>query len=154
MDKKHRNKLMFWWSLGTAAAIALFWTIYWYITKEVPVITEIKIPFILTWELPFTVSRWWDILLGSIYSVIIIQILRNFEIEELLAIIIRGILLVILPVVVCFLYWSFVILIYIFGDGILSFLGIIKKHGLDDINLFSPTILIISLFCSDRKSVV
>jgi len=84
MNKKHRNKLMFWWSLGAAAGIALFWAIYWYITKEVPGITEIKVPFIFTWGLPFAISRWWDVLLGPIYSVILIQIMGNFEIKRLL----------------------------------------------------------------------
>ena len=143
MDKKHRNKLMFRWSLGTAAAIALFWAIYWYITKEVPVITEIKIPFIFAWELPFPISRWWDILLGPVYMLIIIQIMESFaiKVKGLLVIMGNGLLLLLIVSAGWFYCLGWIIVVYSTGASLLAFLGIIEKP---EPNFFNLTFLIIT----------
>jgi len=76
MNKKYRNKLMFWWSLGTAAGIALFWAIY-SIYKSIPVITELQLGIYgeIILRLPFTISMRWIVLLGPIYSTIIIHLI-------------------------------------------------------------------------------
>jgi len=82
MNKIRRNKLMFRWSLVTAILIALFWVIYYFIIGSVPVVTEIQIES-FTLLFPFGgISRWWDILIGPIYSVIIFYIIYNIDYLE------------------------------------------------------------------------
>jgi len=78
-----RKKLIIRWSFITAALIAAFWMIYYLNTGVVPVVTKIWIsgnaPFWPDWTyiLPFSVSRWWDILIGPIWSTIFILILTS-----------------------------------------------------------------------------
>src|SRR3990167_3002219 len=77
MTPNRRNKLMFRWSLFSAGLIALFWLI-WSMFGEVPSVDKIK------WmdnvsqpdtyiHLPFSISRWFDILFGPIYSALIVN---------------------------------------------------------------------------------
>ncbi len=46
-------------------SIALFWTCWHYFNGRVPVVSELM-PY-MTLYLPFTVSRWWDVLLGLVW---------------------------------------------------------------------------------------
>lgn len=73
--KAYRNTLMFRWSITTAAVIALFWAGWYLVNGSVPVVTEL--PMTSTWSipLPFAMSRWWDILIGPIWSVAFILLL-------------------------------------------------------------------------------
>lgn len=64
MDKKTYNR-MWRWSLVSAAGIGLFWLIYWLIVGKVPVVSQIR-----WWQLPFDISRWWDMLIGPIGAII------------------------------------------------------------------------------------
>ncbi|MDI6733883.1 MAG: hypothetical protein QMD50_00080 [Patescibacteria group bacterium] len=47
-----------------------------------PVVTSIKITPTYSYELPFTLSRWLDILIGPIYSCIFIFIFTNKKIQK------------------------------------------------------------------------
>jgi len=70
------------WSLITAGAIALFWAIWYLATGSVPVTTSIKVMPDWTIQLPFGISRWWDILIGPIWSIIFIWIFTNERIVD------------------------------------------------------------------------
>lgn len=70
------------WSLLTAGLIACFWAIWYFIAGQVPVVNEIKMSKNLILELPFGISRWWDILIGPIWSTIFILIFTNEKIRE------------------------------------------------------------------------
>lgn len=56
------------WSLLSAGLIALFWTIWYLITGDVPEVTSLDLWASIEIELPFAISRWWDVLLGPIYT--------------------------------------------------------------------------------------
>jgi len=78
MTPRRKNKLMFRWSIFSAILIALFWII-WSVFGEVPSVDKIK------WtdnilepdsyiHLPLSISRWFDILVGLLYSVLIVNL--------------------------------------------------------------------------------
>lgn len=66
------KQLILRWSLVTSGFIALFWAIYYLIAGNVPTITSIEMTPNWIIALPFGISRWWDILIGPIWSTIII----------------------------------------------------------------------------------
>ncbi|MDD5331572.1 MAG: hypothetical protein PHE43_01980 [Candidatus Nanoarchaeia archaeon] len=76
------QKLIVRWSILTAGLIALFWAVWYLINGSVPVVNEIKMTKNWTYVLPFGISRWWDILIGPIWSTILILILTNKRIKE------------------------------------------------------------------------
>ncbi|MEX0869821.1 MAG: hypothetical protein WDZ39_00100 [Candidatus Spechtbacterales bacterium] len=82
MTKNRRNKLMLRWSIFTFAAIAAFWTIWYFTAGSVPVVHEIQLTESTTLTLPFAVSRWFDVLLGPVYSVLLIQTFYAAKKEE------------------------------------------------------------------------
>jgi len=69
--KKH-IKIFWWLSLISAALIALLWALYGYYKGGVPVATYIQITPHQLLLLPLSISRWWDILIGPIWSAIIV----------------------------------------------------------------------------------
>jgi len=70
------------WSLVTGGLIALFWAIYYLIAGSVPTVTSIKMTETWTLSSPLGISRWWDILIGPIWSIIIIYLLTKFKDED------------------------------------------------------------------------
>lgn len=82
MERERKTKLMWCWSLLTAGLIALFWTIWYLNVGSVPVFKSIKMTPNWTLELPFGISRWWDILIGPIWSVILIPLFINETIRK------------------------------------------------------------------------
>ncbi len=76
MEKRTRQ-LFIRWSIVTGGFIALFWMIWHLIVGEVPTITNVKMTVDWIYVLPFGISRWWDILIGPIWSTIIILLLTN-----------------------------------------------------------------------------
>ena len=82
MDWERRRKLMLRWSILTAAAIALFWTIYYLVVGSVPVVSSIRLTPDSIFTLPFGISRWWDILLGPIFSCIFVLLFTNKKIMK------------------------------------------------------------------------
>ena len=75
MTKKRRNKLMFRWSVFTAALITIFWTVWYFNTGSVPVVESIQWAENSYINLPVALSRWFDILLGPLYSISFISVL-------------------------------------------------------------------------------
>jgi hypothetical protein len=67
------------WSLVVGGLIALFWVIYYLIVGSVPTVTSIKMTETWTMSLPFGISRWWDIMFGPIWSIIIIYLLTKLK---------------------------------------------------------------------------
>ncbi|MDD3774015.1 MAG: hypothetical protein PHW50_01920 [Patescibacteria group bacterium] len=65
-------KMIYRWSIFTSSLTALLWTIYYLIAGNVPTV-EIPINFNDP-SIVISVSRWWDILIGPICSIIIILI--------------------------------------------------------------------------------
>lgn len=76
---------MFRWSLITGISVALFWAIWQYIYGTVPSTNEIMLLACngqsAAIPLPFSISRWWDIM-ASIAFVNIIIVLINREIHQ------------------------------------------------------------------------
>lgn len=70
------------WSILTAGFIALFWTIWYLATGSTPTVTGIKITPNRIIQLPFSISRWWDILAGPIWSIILISIFTSKTFRE------------------------------------------------------------------------
>lgn len=64
--------LMFRWSIVLSALIAMFWGIVFYVDGIIPHITTISLTNQWSLMLPFHVSRWFDILLGPIGSIVFV----------------------------------------------------------------------------------
>ena len=82
MDWNQKKKMMLRWSIVSAGLIALFWAIWYWKTGSVPVVHGIKMTGNWTVSLPFGMSRWWDILVGPIWAIIVILIFTNSKISE------------------------------------------------------------------------
>ena len=70
------------WSIVTAGLIALFWAIWGLINGSVPVVTSIRMTGNWTLALPFGISRWWDILIGPIWSTAVVFLVTNKRVKE------------------------------------------------------------------------
>jgi len=70
------------WSIVTTGLIALFWAIWYLVAGKVPIVTSIKVSLDWTCILPFGLSRWWDILIGPIWSIIGILLLNSQTLKE------------------------------------------------------------------------
>jgi len=84
VDTVRQKKLMWRWSIVTAGIMTLFWTVWYWINGEVPTTTSIFLSINnedhskdIFWNLPFGISRWWDILIGPIWSVALIKLFTN-----------------------------------------------------------------------------
>ena len=82
MDSAKRNKLIVRWSMVTAGLIALFWISWYLVSGSVPVATSIRITPNWTVALPFSISRWWDVLIGPIWSSILILFFTNKQVRK------------------------------------------------------------------------
>lgn len=72
MEWNKRKKLMIRWSIITTGAIALFWGIWYLVAGSVPELAEIKWDKETTYQLPFAISRWWDVMFAPIWTAIIV----------------------------------------------------------------------------------
>lgn len=72
--KKGTIKKMVFWSMISAGIIALFWTVWWLIAGSVPVTKEIRFSHDAGLDLPFDISRWWDILMGPFFSLYLVYL--------------------------------------------------------------------------------
>lgn len=82
MAWERRVQLMCRWSLVTGVIIALFWGVWYLINGSVPTVTSVRITPDWTIQLPFAISRWWDVLIGPLWSVMLILILTNKRIWD------------------------------------------------------------------------
>src|SRR3990167_9074939 len=83
MTKERRNKLMFRWSVFSAALIAAFWIVLYFTTGSVPVVESITCIGTVQLELLFALSRWFDVILGPIGSVIFVFLFYRVENSDL-----------------------------------------------------------------------
>lgn len=77
MEKRTKQLIIRWLILTglTGGLFTLFWTGWYLIAGEVPTITSVKMTKEWTYILPFGISRWWGILIGPIWSTIVILFL-------------------------------------------------------------------------------
>lgn len=83
MEIQRKMRMAWRWSAVTATVIALFWAVWYWVAGSVPVTTSIKIIEAWTINLGFGISRWWDILIGPIWSTIIILFFTSEKIKEI-----------------------------------------------------------------------
>jgi len=74
-----KQKLIIRWSIVTACLIAAFWAIWYLIVGKIPVGTNVSIT--PSYTLP-GISRWWDVLIGPVWSTIIISIIFKEQKEN------------------------------------------------------------------------
>ncbi|MDD5043670.1 MAG: hypothetical protein PHD51_03315 [Patescibacteria group bacterium] len=77
MDWNRTKKLTVRWSILSAAFFALFWGIWYFIAGEVPELTQISLGEGTVYQLPFPISRWWDILSALIFTNTIIFVIKK-----------------------------------------------------------------------------
>ncbi len=65
MTNERKTRLVRRWAFLTGGSFALFWTTWYFAVGSVPA--------------PFTISRWWDVLLGPIYSTVFIILAVSAE---------------------------------------------------------------------------
>src|SRR3989338_8135811 len=82
MENERTFKLVVRWSFLSAVLIALFWTVWYVVNGDVPVVTHIKITDEYNYLLPFRISRWWDILIGPIFSILVILLVTSKQIHD------------------------------------------------------------------------
>lgn len=82
MDTTRKKKLMVRWAIFTALVTFIFWAIWHSVTGQVPVVRDIEIIENKTLELPFGISRYLDVIIAPIWSIIIIWILTNKKVRE------------------------------------------------------------------------
>jgi len=66
----------------TTGLIALFWAIWYSVAGKVPIVASIRMNLDWTCVLPFNLSRWWDILIGPIWSIAGILLLTSQDLKE------------------------------------------------------------------------
>lgn len=82
MEKERKIRLMWKWSVRVDGVIGLFWLVWYSITGSVPSIIGIKMTNNWIIQLPFKISRWWDILIGPIWSIILILTFTSKKIRK------------------------------------------------------------------------
>ena len=82
MNWERRKKMMIRFSVMSGILIALFWSGWHLIVGQVPVVTSIQITKIYSYILPFEISRWWAILLGPLYSSILVLVFTFKKVRE------------------------------------------------------------------------
>lgn len=86
---ERRKALMFRWSLIAGGIIALFWAIFRLATGYIPEATHIVLPISKVhadcniWELPFGVSRWWDVFIGLLWPAIGVLFFGSRQINKI-----------------------------------------------------------------------
>jgi len=79
MGKKRMHEMMFRWSIATFILIAVFWTIWYSVAGTVPSITAVGLTPNYAIQLPFGISRWWDILMTPICSIFLVSLLAGLN---------------------------------------------------------------------------
>ena len=130
---KKRLLLMWRWSLVSAALIALFWTV-WYLVKGcVPESSLITSVHVWSINLSFSVSRWTDVLIGPMWSIILVYLLTRKGVDSQKFI---------FGMLICTLYGIVISIMYIFhhddnyhnmiaiGIGIMAFRAFSSRYEL------------------------
>ena len=80
-------KILIRWAIVSTGLVALFWIIWYLIVGSIPVTDVIKMPN--NWmsdnsqiQLPFSVSRWWDIPFAPVWSSIFVLLFTNNKVMK------------------------------------------------------------------------
>jgi hypothetical protein len=68
-------------SIVSASLIAMFWGVWHMVMGQVPEVDSIQITQTQTINLPFSISRWWDVLSGPIWSILLILLFTRKKIK-------------------------------------------------------------------------
>jgi hypothetical protein len=80
MEQERIQKIRFRWSLVTFGTIVLFWTIYRFTVGAVPTTpSSIFIDKDVSWDLPFSISRWWDVVFGPLGAASLVSIICSLD---------------------------------------------------------------------------
>lgn len=81
-------------SLVSSAAIALFWSVWYFLRGSVPTVDSIMLYHGKNFQLPVNISRWDDILIGPIWSALLILLLsvENVDKNEAKRLIFNGLI--------------------------------------------------------------
>ena len=82
MSSDRKQVMMIWLSYASGILIAIFWSIWWLIADSVPMVSKINCSLHQPLIMPFGISRWWDILMGPVYSIIFILLLTSKNLER------------------------------------------------------------------------
>jgi len=82
MDSTRRINLLWRWSAAIGAITAIVWLVWYLITGEVPSVYSVKITKEVTWELPFGISRLWDIPFAGIWTLLLVGLFTSPRIME------------------------------------------------------------------------
>ncbi len=77
MDQNRKPALL--WKIPLVAAFitALFWSIYYLVVGSVPTVETVQLTKDVAFQLPFTISRWTDVLFAPILAYILVSIFTN-----------------------------------------------------------------------------
>lgn len=81
MEAIQRKKMLWRIPLVAAILVAIFWGI-WSFFGQVPATDHLQITEKWTLQLPFSVSRWWDVLFASIWAFILVLIFSSGRIKK------------------------------------------------------------------------
>jgi hypothetical protein len=73
------GKRMFRFSLVTALVIGLFWTVYFFIQGSVPSVSSFILGEDIALQFPFGVSRWFDVLIGPVWSCLLLYLYYAYK---------------------------------------------------------------------------
>jgi len=82
MTLKKRLTLIWRWSILTAAAVTLFWLVWYLIFGQVPTVTSINPIFYPIIPLFFSISRWWDVLVMPVYIAVLVLTFTSEKVRE------------------------------------------------------------------------
>lgn len=83
MEIGQRARLRFrWLPLIIPVIVACFWTVWHFTIGQVPVVAIVKMTPDWTLMLPIRISRWWDVLVGLIWSFIVLFIFANKGVQK------------------------------------------------------------------------
>lgn len=76
MEEKRKKKLvMYAYGVFVSAGVtALFWSIWYFAVGLVPSVSQIRFSETITWQLPFPVSRCWDVFIVPIWAILFIWV--------------------------------------------------------------------------------
>lgn len=95
MKTKQKLSWMFVFSILSVMLIGLFWLIWFSVTRSNPQITQIKMTEGWILQLPVQIPRHWDILIGPIWSIVLVSVFTHKRVhqkEDLAALLIMSVL--------------------------------------------------------------
>ncbi|MEK7516471.1 MAG: hypothetical protein AAB562_02640 [Patescibacteria group bacterium] len=81
MDWSRKWRLVWRWSLLTSIPIALYWGIWYLVHRSIPS-QALPTENLLASLFPYTISRWWDILIGPIWTTTLILLVTSKKMSD------------------------------------------------------------------------